>query len=169
MVSGRIEYKNSHTFISKLNNAGKLKVHEITVDLDQDLPTLTNPTTPDYDTARAKQLFMQKFKAASNRLWSAPCTDYWQNAVAWIERNILIDLEPAQVKSLGFRVDKMDKDTGQIIVTRYPAKKDEFLLWTDIMKIKAFAMSGLSMAKLVTTTRSSTPKDAPAFEKDFLD
>lgn len=154
MVSGREQYLNHVVEMSVKNKAGEQKVNTVIVIDDSKLPALTEPKSPEYIQAKAEQLFYQQFKSSVCRLNSALHSDYFCNSVDWIENNILPDLNNEQIKSLSFRHDVMDKETGKVVMSRFPAGDDSFLSWSDVLKAKALGQAGFGMEKLVTATRS---------------
>ncbi len=166
MVSTREEYILETAIMEFMNKAGETVQREIVVVPDSDLPELTDPKTEAYEQAHAEQMHYQAFKGSVCRLWSKLHGNYFKNAVAWIEDNILVDMDSKQIKSLRFRVEKRD---GDILTETYPAGDDTMLSWTDVLKVKAHSEAGFSMAQLVKTSRTRTTKKPVKINKFYAE
>ena len=157
MVSKRVEYDNHDVYIS-MDIGDKTNVETLVKVIDDDkLPTLTEPKSQAYINAKAEQMYYQDLKSAIARLNSSLDSDYFRNAVDHLETNFLCDLSAQQIKSLRFRREILDKETGKTVMQKFPAGEKnggaDWLSWTDVTKAKALGQAGFGMIKLVTAKR----------------
>ena len=157
MVSKRVEYDNHSVYIS-MDIGEKTDVETLVkVIADEKLPTLTEPKTKEYINAKAEQMYYQDLKSAIARLNSSLDSDYFRNAVNHLETNFLCDLSAQQIKSLKFRREILDKETGKTVMSRFPAGKEnggvDWLTWVDVCKAKTLGQAGFGMVKLVSAKR----------------